>query len=141
MLENRYKVQIVKSIRYHYQNAFIQKIADRYTPGIPDLIVIIDGSVTFIELKCTRLKTNGKFRIDNLFTDEQYITAKMITNANGTWLGFIHLNKLGMTVIGWDILSKQYEIIPNFILKSSKGIFNLKSLGFYSLLNSTFWKG
>jgi len=142
MLESNFKTQIYKSIKSLFPNAFIQKIADKFTPGIPDMFVIVDGVVTFIELKCAKLRQDGGLKL-NIFTQEQIITAKLITIAEGNWLGFIHLEKMGMIVIGYDLIKLGKDIYIGqdhvTLLRIDNGIYDLANLGIYSLCVGSGW--
>lgn len=51
MSETTLKNKCLKWLRNEYQGAFIVKISDRYTAGIPDIIAIIYGITFIIELK------------------------------------------------------------------------------------------
>jgi len=51
MSETTLKSNVLKLIKKHYKDAFIYKAADRFTSGIPDLLMCIDGKFIAIELK------------------------------------------------------------------------------------------
>lgn len=49
--EKQLKGKVVKAIKKEYPSAWIYKTADRWTSGIPDLILCIKGFFYAIELK------------------------------------------------------------------------------------------
>lgn len=42
---------IVKAVKARYPRAFIAKLADRHTRGLPDLLVVLSGITIFFEVK------------------------------------------------------------------------------------------
>ncbi len=56
--ETRLKENIKKAVKMKYPNAFMWKVSDRYTNGIPDLLIINNGVHTFIELKAGKNNTS-----------------------------------------------------------------------------------
>ena len=51
LLETRLKNKVVQFIRTHYPSAWVYKASDRFTSGIPDLILCKEGLFYAIELK------------------------------------------------------------------------------------------
>jgi hypothetical protein len=49
--ESQLKEKVMRYIKAKYPNAWLYKSADRWTSGIPDLILCIDGKFIAIELK------------------------------------------------------------------------------------------
>jgi hypothetical protein len=56
MTETQLKNQVRTAVRNLYPGAFIWKIHDNFTAGIPDLLIIIQGVHIFIELKTPKGK-------------------------------------------------------------------------------------
>lgn len=54
MTELNLKNSVRAAIKKHYPDAFIWKIHDGFTAGIPDFLIIVRGMHIFIELKITR---------------------------------------------------------------------------------------
>jgi len=51
MLERQLKTKVIQFIKKEYPSAWIYKTADRWTSGIPDLVLCIKGLFHAIELK------------------------------------------------------------------------------------------
>lgn len=51
MSETTLKTKVIKYIKKHYPAAFIYKTCDRFTVGIPDIIICRNGLFIAIELK------------------------------------------------------------------------------------------
>ena len=51
MTEQTLQRQVLRWLKHHHSNAFVWKIADRWRAGLPDLFILEQGRVTFIELK------------------------------------------------------------------------------------------
>ncbi len=49
--ETRLKNRVIQFIRKNYPNAWLYKAADRFTAGIPDLLICKEGQFYAIELK------------------------------------------------------------------------------------------
>jgi hypothetical protein len=71
--ETQLKNRVIEFLRKRFPNAWFYKTADRWTSGIPDLILCIDGLFYAIELK---VGTNKLTRI------QQYVLTK-IQSAGG----------------------------------------------------------
>jgi len=54
MFETQLKNIVIKYIKKEYSHAWIYKTADRWTSGIPDIFLCIDGRFYAIELKAGR---------------------------------------------------------------------------------------
>ena len=54
LLETKLKNQVIEYLRRAYPTAGVYKSADRFTSGIPDLILCVDGKFFAIELKVGR---------------------------------------------------------------------------------------
>lgn len=42
---------IIRAVRREYATAFVAKLADRHTRGIPDILILLPGITLFIECK------------------------------------------------------------------------------------------
>ena len=51
MSETTIKLAVMRSLKRLYPRVVVIKFADRFTSGIPDLLVIYEGKHVFIELK------------------------------------------------------------------------------------------
>lgn len=58
MTETQLKNKVLAMIKKEFPNCFVWKINDKTTSGIPDLLVILRGIITFIELKVPGGKTS-----------------------------------------------------------------------------------
>ncbi len=56
MKESTIVARIMKAIRQRYPTAYVRKISDRFTRGIPDIVACVRGHAIFIEVK----KPGGK---------------------------------------------------------------------------------
>jgi len=54
--ESQLKEKVIRYIRKSYPSAWLYKSADRWTSGIPDLIICINGKFMAIELKVGKNK-------------------------------------------------------------------------------------
>ena len=57
MSETKLKKQVIDFIRRMYPSAWFYKAADRWTAGIPDLVLCVEGRFYAIELKVSDNKT------------------------------------------------------------------------------------
>jgi len=51
MRESTIVKNIMKTVRCEYPHAFVVKLADRHTRGMPDLLILLPGIVLFVEVK------------------------------------------------------------------------------------------
>jgi hypothetical protein len=54
MLETSIKNAILRRIKETYPKAYVTKISDKFYSGIPDILVIIEGKVFFLEIKTSK---------------------------------------------------------------------------------------
>jgi hypothetical protein len=69
MTETQLKNKVLKAIKEKYPQCFAQKIADKFTSGIPDLIGCFNGRFWAVELKvgrnnATPLQLHFLYKID-----------------------------------------------------------------------------
>jgi VRR-NUC domain len=50
-MESRLLRQITLAVRRAYPDAYVRKIADRMSRGLPDLLILIGGLLLFVEVK------------------------------------------------------------------------------------------
>ena len=51
MREARIVTQIMAAVRREWSGAYVRKLADRLTRGLPDLVIVVQGVVLFVEVK------------------------------------------------------------------------------------------
>ena len=56
MTETQLKNKVIAWIKKEYPGAWIYKTSDRFTKGIPDILIIINGRLFAIELKVGKNK-------------------------------------------------------------------------------------
>jgi hypothetical protein len=56
MNESKFTQRLLRELRLKMPTAFIAKMSDRYTGGLPDFFVALDRSVTFFEVKLSSNK-------------------------------------------------------------------------------------
>jgi Holliday junction resolvase-like predicted endonuclease len=63
---------IEKEVRATYPKAWVRKLADRYTRGLPDLLIVLPGgTVVFVEVKrddgrLAKLQAHNAFTVNRL---------------------------------------------------------------------------
>lgn len=78
MTEHDVKRQLLLSLHKQLPGAFIQKHADRFTIGIPDLEIALNGVTAWLELKMLHLPTrsNTRIRLDLVVMPAQRVQLK-----------------------------------------------------------------
>lgn len=51
MSESQFTSRLIRALRAALPGAFVRKLSDRYTAGLPDFFVVFDGRTTWFEVK------------------------------------------------------------------------------------------
>ena len=73
MNETKLTIKVKRMIKKEYPNAWVYKTSDRFTGGIPDLLICLDGRLIAIELKYNK----------NTASKIQTVVIKKIRRAGG----------------------------------------------------------
>ena len=59
MKESQFSRKVLNALRARRANAVVFKINDRFTSGIPDAVVVLEGIATWLEFKCEDRKVTA----------------------------------------------------------------------------------
>lgn len=120
--ESKWRSNLIKRFKANNPKGFIWAHDPKFRHGFPDLELIVDGTVTHIELKV--LPNADKHPLKNL-DPRQKLVLEAITKAGGRGFVFVLFAK-EKKVFGWDALTNTTWIQPQFVFEES--FFSVRTL-------------
>lgn len=95
MSEFRFIEQLQKSAKIIDHDAFVLKTNDRFSLGVPDLIIVMYGAMYAIECKFTKRYSQNSERLilSHVFTGPQISILRQVSRAGGLSLGAIQIKR------------------------------------------------
>lgn len=120
MSEKSFVVSIQKSVSKEYPGSFVWKTNDRFSLGMPDLIIIIDGTLYAVEAKAMSLHCSKDKVLSHPFSPVQISVLKQIEKAGGVSMGAIFVPSGGALIVRTDQFNKDGNFTSEELLGLKK---------------------